>query len=120
MEINQLFHTTILVTDLERSEQFYGTILGLAKIERPLKYPGVWYQIGHHQIHLILAPSVPTQNQNQKWSLNPHMAFSVLDLTTAQLELQNQNVTFQTSSSGRRAIFIQDPDGNIVELAQAG
>jgi catechol 2,3-dioxygenase-like lactoylglutathione lyase family enzyme len=47
MQIIQSLHTAILVTDLERSEYFYSQVLGLNKVERPLKYPGVWYQIGN-------------------------------------------------------------------------
>ncbi|MFO5491417.1 MAG: glyoxalase, partial [Cuspidothrix sp.] len=42
MQILESLHTAILISDLERSEHFYGQILGLQKVERPLKYPGVW------------------------------------------------------------------------------
>ncbi|EAM49881.1 conserved hypothetical protein [Crocosphaera watsonii WH 8501] len=47
MTIIQCLHTAILVSDLEKAEHFYGDILGLEKVDRPLKYPGVWYQIGN-------------------------------------------------------------------------
>lgn len=118
MQITQSLHTAILVTNLEKSEHFYGTILGLTKIDRTLKYPGAWYQLGNYQIHLIVSSSVPTQNQNEKWGRNPHVAFSVVDLETAKAELQNQNYPFQVSASGRAAIFTKDPDGNVIELSQ--
>lgn len=118
MQIIQSLHTAILVTDLERSEHFYGTVLGLSKIVRSLKYPGTWYQVGDYQIHLIVASSVPTDNQNEKWGRNPHIAFSVADLNIAQQELLNLNYPIQFSASGRAALFTQDPDGNIIELSQ--
>ncbi len=118
MQITQTLHTAILVTNLERSEHFYGTILGLAKIDRTLKYPGAWYQLGNYQIHLIVSPSVPTENQNEKWGRNPHIAFSVVDLEAAKTELKNHNYQFQESASGRSALFTKDPDGNIIELSQ--
>lgn len=118
MQITQSLHTAILVTDLERSEHFYGTVLGLAKINRTLKYPGAWYQVGDSQLHLIVASTVPTENPNEKWGRNPHIAFSVVDLDTAKQELLNQNYPIQASASGRAAIFTQDPDGNIIELSQ--
>jgi glyoxylase I family protein len=118
MQIIQPLHTAILVTNLERSEHFYGTILGLPKIDRPLKYPGAWYELGNYQIHLIVSPTVPTDNQNEKWGRNPHIAFSVVDLEAAKTELQNHNYPFQASASGRPAIFTKDPDGNIIELSQ--
>ncbi|MBD2626852.1 VOC family protein [Trichormus variabilis] len=116
MQISQSLHTAILVTDLERSENFYGKVLGLAKIDRTLKYPGAWYQIGNYQIHLIVSSSVPTDNQNEKWGRNPHIAFCVADLEAAKTELINQNYSIQASASGRAAIFTKDPDGNVIEL----
>jgi glyoxylase I family protein len=118
MQIIQSLHTAILVTNLERSEHFYGKVLGLCKIDRSLKYPGAWYQVGDYQIHLIVATTVPTDNPNDKWGRNPHVAFSVADLDAAKQELLNQNYSIQTSASGRAALFTQDPDGNIIELSQ--
>jgi glyoxylase I family protein len=118
MQISQSLHTAILISNLERSEHFYGKVLGLAKIDRMLKYPGAWYQIGDYQIHLIVSSFVPTENQNEKWGRNPHIAFSVVDLEIAKSELLNQNCFIQASASGRPAIFTKDPDGNIIELSQ--
>ena len=118
MQIIQSLHTAILVTDLEKAENFYGTILGLSKIERSLKYPGAWYQVGNYQLHLIVANTVPTDKPNQKWGRNPHIAFCVADLDHAQQELLHHNYPIQVSASGRAALFTQDPDGNIIELSQ--
>ncbi|MBD2138278.1 VOC family protein [Anabaena sp. FACHB-1237] len=118
MEIIQSLHTAILITDLEQSEYFYSHILELKKTERPLKYPGIWYQIGNYQLHLIVAPTVPTDNQQEKWGQNPHIAFAVMDLEAIKKELTAKNYPFQASASGRPAIFIKDPDGNIIELNQ--
>ncbi|MEH2047295.1 VOC family protein [Nostoc sp.] len=118
MQITQSLHTAILVTDLERSEHFYGKVLGLSKIDRSLNYPGAWYQVGDYQIHLIVATTVPTENPNKKWGRNPHVAFTVADLDAAKLEFLKQNYPIQASASGRAALFTQDPDGNIIELSQ--
>ncbi|MEA5581623.1 VOC family protein [Nodularia harveyana UHCC-0300] len=118
MQIIHSLHTAILVTDLEKSENFYGKVLGLSKIERSLKYAGAWYEVGNYQIHLIVASTVPTDNPNQKWGRNPHIAFAVADLDIAKQELRAQNYPIQMSASGRAALFTQDPDGNIIELSQ--
>jgi len=118
MQIIQSLHTAILVTDLERSEYFYSQVLGLDKIDRPLKYPGVWYQISNYQLHLIVAPAVPTEKQQEKWGQNPHIAFAVVDLQVVKDELIAKNYPFQASASGRAAIFIKDPDRNIIELSE--
>ncbi|MEH2390453.1 MAG: VOC family protein [Nostoc sp.] len=118
MQITQSLHTAILVTDLERSEHFYGKVLGLSKIDRSLKYAGAWYQVGNYQIHLIVATTVPTENPNEKWGRNPYVAFSVTDLNAAKQQFLNHNYPIQASASGRAALFTQDPDGNIIELSQ--
>ena len=120
MQITQCLHTAVLVSDLDRSEYFYGTILGLPKVERPLKFPGTWYQIGDYQIHLIVAATVPpTVVDLERLGRNRHLAFGVTDLEAAKAELLNHNWTVQMSASGRPALFTQDPDGNVIELSQA-
>lgn len=118
MQIIQSLHTAILITDLGKSEYFYTHVLGLTKTERPLKNPGIWYQIGNYQLHLILSPNVPTDKQQEKWGQNPHIAFGVMDLEAIKDELTTKNYPFQASASGRPAIFIKDPDDNIIELSQ--
>lgn len=111
-------HTAILVTDLKKAEHFYGEVLGLVKIDRVMKFPGTWYQIGDYQLHLIVAPFVVNQPKHEKWGRNPHIAFSVSDLDAAKQQLLNYNFPIQPSASGRPAIFTQDPDGNVIELGQ--
>ena len=119
MQITQCLHTAILVSDLERAEHFYGNAIGLSKVERSLKYPGAWYQIGEFQLHLIVARAVPSTQQNpEKWGRNPHIALAVTDLEAAKHQLFAHNYPIQMSASGRAALFTQDPDGNIIELSQ--
>ncbi|MDY7024060.1 MAG: VOC family protein [Cyanobacteriota bacterium] len=119
MKIIQSLHTALLVSDLEKANHFYSQILELPQIERSLNFPGTWYQVGNFQIHLIQAPTViPDEVNPQKWGRNRHLAFSVDDLEEFKQKLIENNCTFQMSSSGRAALFVQDPDGNIIELSQ--
>jgi catechol 2,3-dioxygenase-like lactoylglutathione lyase family enzyme len=119
MQITRCLHAAILVSDLERAEQFYGTVLGLAKIDRPLKFPGIWYEIEGFQIHLITASQIPDHLVDpEKWGRNRHLAFSVADLETAKAQLLAHQCPIQMSASGRAALFTQDPDGNLIELSQ--
>jgi catechol 2,3-dioxygenase-like lactoylglutathione lyase family enzyme len=119
MQIIQCLHTAILVSDLEKAEHFYSHVLGLAKVDRNLNYPGAWYQIGDYQIHLMVDPDLQQNSpKKQKWGRNPHIAFSVADLNEAIACFQTQNYPLQMSSSGRPAFFTQDPDGNIIEIRQ--
>lgn len=119
MQITQSLHAALLVSNLSWAEHFYGTVLGLSKIDRVLKFPGAWYQVGGFQIHLIATPTVPKdQVDTEKWGRNRHLAFAVADLEAAKAQLLSFNCPFQTSASGRAALFIQDPDGNTIELSE--
>jgi glyoxylase I family protein len=114
MKVNHCLHTALLVTNLERSERFYGEILGLSKVDRVLNYPGAWYQLGNFQLHLMVdLQFVPVQTNVQKWGRNPHIALAVDHLGNAIATLQSHGCPIQMSASGRPACFTQDPDGNI-------
>jgi glyoxylase I family protein len=117
MQITQPLHAAILVSNLEKSQHFYSTVLGLSKIDRNLKFPGIWYQIGNFQIHLILAATIiPDTVDYDKFGRNRHLAFSVANLEAAKAQLIAHDCPIQMSASGRSALFTQDPDGNIIEL----
>ncbi|MGA7934554.1 MAG: VOC family protein [Kovacikia sp.] len=117
MQVTQCLHAALLVSDLERAEHFYGTVLGLPKIDRTLRFPGAWYEIAGFQIHLMTTDAPPLALQNpEKWGRNRHIAFSVANLEAAKTHLLAHNCPIQMSASGRAALFAQDPDGNIIEL----
>jgi glyoxylase I family protein len=117
--ITQFLHATLLVTDLEVSRYFYETVLGLLPAPRDLSFAGAWYQLGPVQIHLIVAERVIGDRINpEKWGRNRHLALAVTDIETMKQHLESLGQTFQLSASGRAALFIADPDGNLIELTQ--
>ncbi len=122
IQIDHFLHTAIVVSDLEQAEQFYGTVLGLPKVDRVLRFPGVWYQLGAAQIHLIAdtpASATPKNSeQSAKWGRNAHLALAVADLQAAKDHLASYGYEVQLSASGRAALFVKDPDGNIIELSE--
>jgi catechol 2,3-dioxygenase-like lactoylglutathione lyase family enzyme len=119
MKITHCLHAALLVSDLERSEHFYGSVLGLEKVDRALRFPGAWYEVAGFQIHLMVANPKPGELDNpEKWGRNRHIAFSVASLEAAKERLLAHNCPIQTSASGRAALFTQDPDGNVIELGE--
>ena len=117
IKITSCLHVAIMVSSLDRSIEFYSNILGLTKVDRDLKYPGIWYQLGDLQIHLIedldYQPPVIDLNKSTR---NPHIALEVSDLEIAKQQLLAANCVVKMSNSGRAALFTQDPDGNVIEL----
>ncbi|MGF1514811.1 MAG: VOC family protein [Elainellaceae cyanobacterium] len=114
----QLLHTALLVSDLDRAEAFYGDVLGLTKVKRSLSYAGAWYALGDAQIHLIVADTIAAKDTHPKWGRRPHFAIAIPDLEAAIAALGPAGCPFQMSASGRRALFVQDPDGNVIELTE--
>jgi glyoxylase I family protein len=119
MGITHFLHAALLVTKLDAAQQFYESVLGLKPTERNLSFEGVWYQIGSVQLHLIVADTVIGDRVNpHKWGRNRHLAFAVTDLDAMKLHLEACGYSLQMSASGRAALFVWDPDGNLIELTQ--
>jgi glyoxylase I family protein len=119
MSITAFLHAALVVTDLEKSDHFYGTLLGLAVVDRQLKFPGRWYQIGNVQVHLIANDGLPDQSDKpEKWGRDRHLAFAITDLDDMKTKLIEAGYPWQASASGRAALFVRDPDGNTIELNQ--
>jgi catechol 2,3-dioxygenase-like lactoylglutathione lyase family enzyme len=107
-------HVSVNVADTDRSLQFYTKVLGLTQRgDRPDIGPGAWLDAGGQQVHLIQA-SVPP-------NLGQHLALQVEDLASAIAELRATGIEVSDPSPIGRNMqsFLQDPDGNGVELHQA-
>ena len=118
IEITGFLHVAVIVSNLTRSIEFYSNILGLQRVDRDLKYPGIWYQLGDVQIHLIedIHHQPNTDIDLFKSTRNPHIALGVSDLAAAEQQLLAANYVVKMSNSGRAALFTLDPDGNAIEL----
>lgn len=55
MQVIELNHTAIYVSDVETSARFYGETLGFPVLQRPaFSFPGAWFRLGTNQeLHLI-------------------------------------------------------------------
>jgi glyoxylase I family protein len=118
MPIQRFLHTALNVTDLAKASYFYEQVLGLERADRDLNFAGTWYQIGDVQLHLIVTPTVPPIGVEDKWGRNRHLAFAIASVDAMQQRLAAHGWAFQMSSSGRRALFVCDPDDNVIELGE--
>lgn len=118
-EIVNLLHASLLVSDLARSRGFYEDVLGLKPSPaRPqMSFEGVWYDIGSAQIHLICLPNPdPVEARPAHGGRDRHTALGVRDFVMLTERLDRAGLTYTLSQSGRRALFVRDPDGNALEL----
>ncbi len=121
IKINQLLHAGLIISDLDKSRAFYEDLLGLTpNPNRPdFGFPGVWYDIGINQIHLMAIPDPDADSiRPEHGGRDYHVALSVSDLGAVKTTLDQAGVTYSVSKSGRKALFCRDPDGNALEFSQ--
>ncbi len=119
-------HVTLVVDDLERSAAFYVDLLGMRRVERPgFNFPGLWFQAGSSQIHLILKhdkssyvglPDAPPEAGAGRVF---HFAFEVADCQIAVDRLKTAGVRVRGTGlrpDGCHQVWCYDPDGHVVEL----
>ncbi len=113
-----LHHASLLVSDTQRSLEFYCGVLGMQQTLRPdLPFPGAWIKMGQQQIHLLeLDNPDPTTGRPKHGGRDRHVALTVPDLSPVIAVLDNAKVEYTVSMSGREALFCRDPDGNAIEV----
>lgn len=118
--ITGILHTTFLTNDLTRSRAFYEGVLGLRPDpKRPaMSFDGVWYDVAaNQQIHLMLLPNPEVGLQRpEHGGRDRHVAFAVHDLAKLVERLEQAEIAYTLSSSGRSALFCRDLDGNALEF----
>jgi glyoxylase I family protein len=116
MKAAAVHHVSINVSDVDRALAFYTDVLGLTpRTDRPdFGFGGAWLDAGEQQVHLIEAPVPP--------NLGQHFAVLVdqLDDVVAELRARGLTVSDPSPVGSSRQSFINDPDGNVVELHQVG
>lgn len=121
MNISKLLHATLLVQDLPEARAFYEQVLGLtASPSRPqMSFDGVWYDLGAQQLHLMQLPNPEAGLQRPlNGGRDRHIAFAVDDLSALMHKLEDADVRFNLSQTGRRALFCRDPDDNALEFVE--
>ncbi|HSO81096.1 VOC family protein [Thiocapsa sp.] len=121
--VHAIHHVSLIVADTARALAFYQGILGLELApERPdLSFPGAWLWVGDQQIHLLELPNPdPVAGRPEHGGRDRHLAMRVSGLDAVTARLDAAGFSYTLSRSGRRALFCRDPDGNALELIEAG
>jgi len=109
-------HVSINVSDPDASVAFYTDVLGgTVRGDRPdFGFGGAWIDLGDAQVHLIEAAVPP--------NLGQHFAILVDDLDRVVDELRGKGfgVGDPVVVGPDRQTFLDDPDGNVIELHQIG
>jgi len=126
MNVQAIDHVTLIVRNLENSGEFFRNVLGMQQVERPeFSFDGSWFQAGTTQIHLILehdrsTPAGPGLENKPENNRTHHVAFRVDDVPACAKKIATMNVSVVAKPAlrpdGFWQMFIQDPDGHVIEL----
>jgi lactoylglutathione lyase len=116
-------HTTIYVTDLKRSSDFYAQVMQLEVIPEPFHdNKHVWFKIGDHsELHVVSGAKSDIDHD-----INIHLAFAVPSLPDFMKRLDASHVKYgnwagdpgktQLRPDKISQIYLQDPDGYWIEV----
>jgi catechol-2,3-dioxygenase len=115
INISKMGHAVLSVTDLERSLCFYRDALGLSEVARRDFDGEEWVFLSagnsHHDLALVEAsPKLHHLAFNISGSL-PELAETNASLVAAGIDV-HATLDFRVS----QALFVSDPDGNLIEL----
>jgi catechol 2,3-dioxygenase len=121
MQIKELGHVVLYVTNLERVANFYHDTLGFHEIQRMVGAAVFSSGRTHHEMLLLEVGGEPVMHTQLKPGLY-HIGFKVADSTeelkAVYQELKEKGVQIigTADHTVTHSIYILDPDGNELEL----
>jgi catechol 2,3-dioxygenase-like lactoylglutathione lyase family enzyme len=108
LQITQIDHVSVLVTDLAKCRHFYRDVLGLKEIAKPktFDFKVLWFELGNQQLHFLQKPQPDTRSPR-------HFALRVTDVRAAREHFHRHGIETQTTP---KPLPRFDPDGNRLRL----
>lgn len=126
LKVHQIDHVTIVVKDLDATENFYVNQLGMDKVDRPdFSFAGRWFQSGTTQVHATIThEEAGLAGWGDRGTTQPsrghHFAFQVDDARAAAEAAKVLGIEIADGPKLRPDGFVQlyvyDPDQHLVEL----
>lgn len=126
MKVHELGHLVLYVSDLERSREFYRDVLGWSELPLPagMRAPIAAFSSGrtHHELLLIEvgqgATPVPEGRRLGMYHFGLKVGESDDELREARdrLVAAGARVVGATDHGVTHSLYIEDPDGNEIEL----
>ncbi len=122
--IKGLDHVVLRVADLDRAVRFYCEVLGCTEERRVASISLVQLRAGASLIDLVPAKGVPEVPRDQEAGNMDHFALRIDPFDEGALRVHLADHGVEVGEVARRygaegqgpSLYIQDPDGNTVEL----
>jgi len=118
-------HFAIIVSDAERSKDFYVGVMGAKILHRP-NFPaaGYWLWLGNIQLHLIEGKHAGVEASHAKGVATGHvnhLSLEVHDFAAVEQRLKDAGIKFSKNLVPEgddviHQLFMPDPDGHYVEI----
>jgi catechol 2,3-dioxygenase-like lactoylglutathione lyase family enzyme len=106
------------VVDLEAAEDFYAGVLGLPVVDRWPDREAIWVMVGERTRIGLWRPQVGLAGS--RGGIHVHFAMHIadrnFDSAVELLRSRGQDVREIEFDGAGRAAYVDDPDGNVVEL----
>ncbi len=124
MELKACHHVAIIVSDYQKSREFYVDKLGLPVLRENFRQArGDWkldLKLGDMELEIFSAPNAPLRVTGPEARGLRHLAFRVADVEAAVAWLNGMGIETEPirldSYSGRKFTFFRDPDSLPLEL----
>jgi len=124
LEITELNHiqTTVPRAAEQAAKHFYGTILGLEQIPKPVSpgstrsQSGAWYRCGSVELHLSVEDLPADSSASRR-----HVCFMVTNLAETEAAMREAAIEIMPDNQpieGWRRFYVRDPGGNRIEFAE--
>ena len=107
-------HVTYNVVDKEKARRFWVEVLGVKQIPKQVDVEHIiWLQLpSGAMVHIVETPEGPSTPSH-------HGAFEVDDIDAAARAVQQKGIEttdITTRNDGQRVFFLNDPEGNRIEI----
>ncbi len=127
IKLNKVHHIAIIVSDYEKSKEFYTSVLDLEVIKETYRAERKSYKLdlaldGEYIIELFSFANPPKRVTNPEAAGLRHLAFEVDDVNSVVEKLRLRNVIAEKiridEITGKKFTFIFDPDKLPIEFYQ--
>ena len=119
IKLNKVNHIAIIVSDYEKSKEFYTSVLGLEIIKETYRAERKSYKLDlalgeQYIIELFSFPNPPKRTSRPEACGLRHIAFQVNDIEETVRQLNTENISSEPiriyEFTGKKFTFIADPD----------
>ena len=122
--LENVFYTSVLVSDQDTTLDFYTNVLGLEKrVENPTPDGPRFLTVGVEgdEFQLVLWPGTPGQAEPAMGRRPASVTIDVDDIRKTVEELKSRGVQFVSDLIEFRGVYVaqfEDPDGNLLQVRE--